>query len=333
MQLPQHATDRQKQDKRSLSPYNLDMNLHAAVEQFLEYAATARRLSPHTLAGYRRDLQAFVDFCTEHGLRQSTDCDSGHIRQFVSKRRQQGASATTISRQLSALRSFFQYQLRQGFIKANPAQGISAPKRGRRLPSTLDVDQVKHALEFSGDRPIDLRDRAIMELFYSSGLRLAELASLDRHGIDLKEGLVTVTGKGNKRRTVPVGRMAVEALQKWLRHRDTITNGSSKDSASDENALFLNNRGGRLGHRGIQARLSYRAKQQGLPQHLHPHKLRHSFASHMLESSGDLRAVQELLGHANLATTQIYTHLDFQHLAQVYDRSHPRANRKPRKPE
>lgn len=309
------------------------MNLHAAVEQFLDYAATARRLSPHTLAGYRRDLQAFVDFCTEHGLRQSTDCDSGHIRQFVSKRRQQGASATTISRQLSALRSFFQYQLRQGFIKANPAQGISAPKRGRRLPSTLDVDQVKHALEFSGDRPIDLRDRAIMELFYSSGLRLAELASLDRHGIDLKEGLVTVTGKGNKRRTVPVGRMAVEALQKWLRHRDTITNGSSKDSASDEDALFLNNRGGRLGHRGIQARLSYRAKQQGLPQHLHPHKLRHSFASHMLESSGDLRAVQELLGHANLATTQIYTHLDFQHLAQVYDRSHPRANRKPRKPE
>lgn len=301
------------------------MTLDFAVDQFLDYAATARRLSPHTLAGYRRDLTAFVEFCSEHELQRSGDCDAGHIRQFVSKRRQQGASATTISRQLSALRSFFQYQLRQGHIKANPAQGISAPKRGRRLPGTLDVDQVKHALEFAGDRPIDLRDRAIMELFYSSGLRLAELASLDRYGVDLKEGLVTVTGKGNKRRTVPVGKMAVKALQRWLRHRDTMT--------SDDDALFLNNRGGRLGHRGIQARLSYRAKQQGLPQHLHPHKLRHSFASHMLESSGDLRAVQELLGHANLATTQIYTHLDFQHLAQVYDRSHPRANRKPRKPE
>lgn len=301
------------------------MTLQRAVDQFLEYAATARRLSPHTLAAYRRDLTAFVEFAEAQKIADSAQCDGGHIRHFVSQRRHRGASAATISRQLSALRSFFQYQLRQGQIKANPAQGISAPKRGRRLPGTLDVDQLKHALEFAGDSAIDARDRAIMELFYSSGLRLAELASLDRYSVDMKEGLVTVTGKGNKRRTVPVGRMALNALAVWLRHRDSV--------ATSDDALFLNNRGTRLGHRGIQARLSIRAKQQGLPQHLHPHKLRHSFASHMLESSGDLRAVQELLGHANLSTTQIYTHLDFQHLAQVYDRSHPRANRKPRKPE
>jgi integrase/recombinase XerC len=201
----------------------------------------------------------------------------------------------------------------------NPALGISAPKRPQRLPKTLDVDMIKQLLEFEGDEPIDIRDRAMMELFYSSGLRLAELADLNVSDLDLNDALVTVTGKGNKTRTLPIGRIAITALRRWL---------TSRDSLPPDQALFLGQRGKRLGHRAIQQRLRFRATQQGLPAHVHPHMLRHSFASHLLESSSDLRGVQELLGHANLSTTQVYTHLDFQHLAQVYDKAHPRATRK-----
>ncbi|MBD2857816.1 tyrosine recombinase XerC [Spongiibacter sp. KMU-158] len=298
------------------------MNASTQLDAFLDYLGSAKRLSGHTLSNYRRDLSRFLNFCEQQGISEINKAASGDIRNYVGYLRRQGLAASSIQRQLSALRSFYNYQIRFYGVKANPAAGISAPKRGRKLPSSLDVDRVQQLMEFKGDAPIDKRDRAIMELFYSSGLRLAELASLNLDDIDLKEGLVTVTGKGRKTRNVPVGGMALNALKQWLAER-------LNQSPCDE-AVFLNNRGERLSHRSIELRIKQRATQAGVPDNLYPHKLRHSFASHMLESSGDLRAVQELLGHANLSTTQIYTHLDYQHLAKVYDNAHPRAQRKPK---
>jgi integrase/recombinase XerC len=290
------------------------------VDDFLDYLGSVRRLSAHTGKAYRRDLSGFIVFCEQQSIGDLGKVDGGHIRHYIGGLRRQGASPASIQRQLSSLRSFYKYRIRFHNQAANPAVGISAPKSGRKLPGNLDVDKIQQLLEFKGTAPIDLRDRAMMELFYSSGLRLAELAALDRRDLDLREGLVSVTGKGSKTRTLPVGKMAAKALRAWLEVRNLDT--------SDCDAVFLNNRGGRLSHRSIESRLKVRARQVGLPDNLYPHKLRHSFASHMLESSGDLRAVQELLGHANLSTTQIYTHLDFQHLAKVYDVSHPRAQRR-----
>jgi integrase/recombinase XerC len=295
------------------------MNIQHELEDFLDYLATARRLSPHTLSAYRNDLANFVVFCEQQNLTSVDAADSAHIRHFIGQRRSASAAAVSIQRLLSALRSLYRYRMRHRDAIHNPALGISAPKRPQRLPKTLDVDMIKQLLEFDGDEPIDIRDRAMMELFYSSGLRLAELAALNVGDLDLNDALVTVTGKGNKTRTLPIGRIAIAALKQWLNARDSLT---------PDQALFLGQRGQRLGHRAIQQRLRFRATQQGLPAHVHPHMLRHSFASHLLESSSDLRGVQELLGHANLSTTQVYTHLDFQHLAQVYDKAHPRATRK-----
>ncbi len=295
------------------------MSIQHELEDFLDYLGTARRLSPHTLSAYRNDLSGFITFCEEQSLNSVDSVDSAHIRHFIGQRRSASAAAVSIQRLLSALRSLYRYRMRHRDAKQNPAIGISAPKRPKRLPKTLDVDMIKQLLEFDGDDIIDIRDRAMMELFYSSGLRLAELATLNIGDLDLNDALVTVTGKGNKTRTLPIGRVAITALREWLKIRDSL--------AADQ-ALFLGQRGQRLGHRAIQQRIRYRAIQQGLPAHVHPHMLRHSFASHLLESSSDLRGVQELLGHANLSTTQVYTHLDFQHLAQVYDKAHPRATRK-----
>ena len=297
------------------------MPLQEQVQEFLRYQANVRRLSPHTLEAYRRDLVTLESFCAQHHFTDSAQLDSGHIRQLVAAERSHKASPASIQRLLSSLRSFYKHQMRYHGAKRNPAEGIAAPKRGRPLPKTLDADRVNQLLAFPGDEPIDLRDRAILELFYSSGLRLAELASLDLGDVDLREGLVLVTGKGRKSRHLPVGRMAVRALNAWLRIRPH----------SDNEALFTSLQGRRLGHRAIQQRLKYRARQQGIPENLHPHMLRHSFASHLLESSSDLRGVQELLGHANLSTTQVYTHLDFQHLSRVYDQAHPRAGRRRKK--
>lgn len=295
------------------------MSIQHELEEFLDYLGTTRRLSPHTLSAYRNDLSGFITFCEEQSLNSVDAADSAHIRHFIGQRRSASAAAVSIQRLLSALRSLYRYRMRHRDAKQNPAIGISAPKRPKRLPKTLDVDMIKQLLEFDGDDIIDVRDRAMMELFYSSGLRLAELATLNIGDLDLNDALVTVTGKGNKTRTLPIGRVAITALREWLKIRDSL--------AADQ-ALFLGQRGARLGHRAIQQRIRYRAIQQGLPAHVHPHMLRHSFASHLLESSSDLRGVQELLGHANLSTTQVYTHLDFQHLAQVYDKAHPRATRK-----
>jgi len=220
-----------------------------------------------------------------------------------------------------ALRSFFRWMLREGIAQHNPAEAVRAPKSPRHLPATLDADMIGQLLDIPTDTPLAVRDKAMMELFYSSGLRLSELAGLHWLQLDLSSGMVTVTGKGNRDRMVPVGRIAVEALLEWRKVRGQY-------AAFEEPHVFVSQRGKPISPRTIQARVRYWAKRQGMPQNVYPHLLRHSFASHMLESSGDLRAVQELLGHADISTTQIYTHLDFQHLAKVYDKAHPRAKKK-----
>ena len=246
------------------------------------------------------------------------------MRSLAASLHRQGKSGKTIQRMLSTLRTFFRYLMREGLARDNPAIDIRAPKSGKRLPKALDVDQVSHLLDAgtSNSEPLALRDQAIMELLYACGLRLAELLSLNLDSIDLHESQLLVTGKGNKTRQLPVGKPALTAVRRWLQVRPMLI------KSSDQNALFISKNGRRLSPSSVQQRLKRHALERGLDAHLHPHKLRHSFATHLLESSGDLRAVQELLGHADLATTQVYTHLDFQHLAQVYDGAHPRAQRR-----
>ncbi len=292
-----------------------------ALGAFLDYLHYERRLSPRTLNAYHRDLGDFLGWLSEHGHTDRARIDSQHVRSYAASRHRQGLSPKSLQRHLSALRAWFRFLMREGLVKVNPADGVRAPKAPRHLPHTLDADQIGHLMDLPGDAPLDRRDRAIMELFYSSGLRLAELVALDVIDMRSSDGLLQVTGKGNKTRRVPVGRFAREAVERWLAVRGQL-------AANAETALFVSQRGTRLSARAIEARLRQRALEQGMPRHVHPHMLRHSFASHLLESSGDLRAVQELLGHADISTTQVYTHLDFQHLAQVYDQAHPRARRK-----
>jgi integrase/recombinase XerC len=288
---------------------------------FLHDLKNGRRLSVHTLMAYERDLRALLDFCEREGLCALAELSVHHVRRFAAESHRRGLSARSVARRLSAVRSFLRSQVVAGTVKSNVAVHVQAPKPSRHLPATLDADQVAQLLDISGDDEITLRDRAILELFYSSGLRLAELVGLDIHDLDTADRTVRVTGKGSKSRIVPVGRYAVEAIREWLLARAGL-------AAADQNALFVSNRGKRLAPRSIQARINHWAVRQGSPTRVHPHMLRHSFATHLLESSGNLRAVQELLGHASLSTTQIYTHLDFQHLAHVYDQAHPRARRR-----
>ncbi|MCF6322883.1 MAG: tyrosine recombinase XerC [Gammaproteobacteria bacterium] len=290
-------------------------------EAFFDYLKNERRLSPLTLESYRRDLQKVVCYCHEQDIDGWQWLDVHHVRAVVAQLHRRGLGGRSLQRLLSALRTLFNYLLREGVVKNNPVLGVSAPKTARKLPRTLDVDQVSQLLNVDEMEPLALRDRTMMELIYSSGLRLAELAGLDINDIDQRDAVVRITGKGRKTRIVPVGRYALAALDKWLQCRAGLVD-------VDNPALFVGKTGRRLGHRAIQLRLREWAIQRGLPETLHPHMLRHSFASHMLESSGDLRAVQELLGHADISTTQIYTHLDFQHLAKVYDSAHPRAKKK-----
>ena len=294
-----------------------------SAERFLAYLRDVRQLSPHTSSNYERDLRSLAQFCEQHGVDRASDLDEAHIRQWVSQLHRRGLASSSIQRSLSAARSFFQWLGRELGYPRNPAASVQAPRRGRKLPKTLDADQMDRYLSFQGEGPVQLRDRAMAELFYSSGLRLAELAALDIEDLDIAEQLLTVTGKGSKTRTVPVGGIALDAIHAWLRVRPESR--SDDDSAR---AMFTSNQGRRISVRNIQARLKLQGRKAGMHQDVHPHMLRHSFASHMLESSGDLRAVQELLGHANISTTQIYTHLDFQHLAKVYDAAHPRARRR-----
>lgn len=289
---------------------------------FLDYLAHQRRLSQHTVNNYRRDLTQLIDFCQGQERSHWHAIKPADLRQFIAFLHRKGLSSRSIQRMLSATRSLYQYLIRQGLAETNPAQAVQAPKAEKRLPSTLDVDQMNALLDQTQpDTFVACRDRAIMELFYSSGLRLAELASLNLRDIDFGDQLVHVTGKGNKDRVCPVGSAAIKALQDWLEKRD-------QTGFFDQPAVFITQQGRRLGVRSIQKRLSFWGKKQGISDRVHPHRLRHAFASHMLESSGDLRAVQELLGHSDISTTQIYTHVDFQHLAKVYDSAHPRAKKR-----
>ena len=288
--------------------------------EFLYNLHTIRRLSPHTIEGYRRDLDLFLTFCRERHLDTPETVDSADVRGWIAQMRHH-LSARSVQRALSALRSFYKYLLRMHKIPHNPVTGISAPKTPKHLPKALDIDQTQLLLQNADSDFLAVRDQAMMELFYSSGLRLSELIALDVNTIDFNEAQTEIIGKGNKARIVPIGSIALDALRVWLPLRAAI---------AKDDALFISARGTRISARNVQDRLAKQSLQRGVAQRVHPHMLRHSFASHLLESSGDLRAVQELLGHANLSTTQIYTHLNFQHLAKVYDAAHPRAARKTR---
>lgn len=299
------------------------MNFTSAQQlgEFLRHLRGERRLSAHTVEAYGSDLSQLFQFCLRHKIDSWQQLTSAQLRLFVAERHHHGVSGRSLQRALSSVRALYRYLLRIDAAAHNPAQGMTAPKAPKRLPKTLDTDQVARLMAIPGDEPMTQRDRALLELFYSSGLRLAEIATLDLDQLDLREGMVRVTGKGAKQRDVPVGRHARTALHTWLKTRATI-------APLGEAAVFVTEQGTRLTPRAIERRVAYWARAQGVGQPVHPHMLRHSFASHLLESSGDLRAVQELLGHANLSTTQVYTHLDFQHLAKVYDQAHPRARRR-----
>jgi len=289
------------------------------IDSFLAKLRNQRNYSPHTLDSYSRDLKSLIAYCDKEEITQWADIDDQHIRLLISKRHRQGLGGASLQRMLSTFRSFFKYLLIENKIKNNPALNIQAPKTGRKLPATLDVDSMARLIEIKGNDAEAVRDRAIMELFYSSGLRLSELSSLNiDDGKKSISGIMRVMGKGSKERELPVGSKAIIAMKEWLTRRVELAN-------EHENALFVGKQGKRIHNSVIQKRLKYWAQKQGIDMNVFPHMLRHSFASHMLESSGDLRAVQELLGHADISTTQIYTHLDFQHLAKVYDAAHPRA--------
>ncbi|MGE5467021.1 MAG: tyrosine recombinase XerC [Ignavibacteria bacterium] len=290
-----------------------------SVERFLAELAHQRRASPHTVTAYRHDLETLLGLAGDADARA---LQPFQLRRHAMQLHARGLGPRSLARVLSAWRAWYRWLARRGEIPRNPCDGLRAPKQPKRLPKALSVGQTMALLEAPADGALDLRDLAMFELFYSSGLRLAELASLDLDGgIDLDAREVTVTGKRAKTRIVPVGEKCAQSIRVWLEQRPAL-------AKADEPALFVSQRGGRLTPRAIERRLDLWAKRHGADVHVHPHMLRHSFASHVLQSSGDLRAVQEMLGHANIGTTQIYTHLDFQHLAKVYDAAHPRAKKK-----
>ncbi len=295
-------------------------SIGSTIDSFLQDCSERGRLAKASIAAYRRDLKRLEIWCARHEIDALKDLDATALRGFAASMGRAGLDPRSIQRHLSALRKFFRYLVDHGKMDANPAADLKAPRARRKLPRTLDPDQVLQLLEIKGDKPLDVRDRAMLELCYSSGLRVSELADARWDRLDPAQGLLRVIGKGDKERIVPVGRHALSALEDWRRVSASFSRGESR-------YIFTTAKGTPLGIRAIQKRIAERAVSQGLGQHVHPHQLRHSFASHILESSGDLRAVQELLGHANLSTTQIYTHLDFAHLAEVYDKTHPRARK------
>jgi len=293
------------------------------LDAYLRHLESERRVSHHTVAAYRRDLTGFLHYLGNQA-RDWRDVDASDVRQFVMLKHRQGLGSRSLARMLSAIRGWYEFGLREQLVTSNPARGVQAPRGSRKLPRALDVDAAAefvshHNQETSPE--LDCRDRAIAEVMYSSGLRLSELVGMDLNDLDLESGMVRVLGKGRKERDLPLGRPACEALAAWLKLRGQFASAA-------ETAVFVSARGKRLARRTVQQRLAARARSAGHGTHVHPHMLRHSFASHLLESSGDLRAVQELLGHADISTTQVYTHLDFQHLANVYDNAHPRARKR-----
>lgn len=288
------------------------------IDSYLEDLRVARRCSPHTVSNYARDLKSIAASAMERGIESWNDIAAADVRAIVAEQHRNGIAGRSLARRLSALRGLYNHRVGLGKCDTNPAQDILAPKDKKALPATLDPEEVSRLLAQNLNDPMICRDLAMFELMYSSGLRLAELVSIDLVNLDLSVGQVRVTGKGGKVRDLPVGAHAVEAINKWLGYRRSLP-------GADDRAVFLSSRGKRIAPRTVQMRLKKLAESQGLDRDCYPHMLRHSFASHLLESSGDLRAVQELLGHADISTTQIYTHLDFQHLSEVYDKAHPRA--------
>ncbi|WP_428356379.1 tyrosine recombinase XerC [Methyloprofundus sp.] len=287
---------------------------------YLQQLKVERRVSAHTLTNYQRDLKHLALFCDDRQCEDWSTLSSADILKHIAERHRAGLSSKSLQRELSAIRGLFLFLMKTGQVDNNPAQHVKAPKQARKLPKTLDVDQVCALLDAGANSVLEVRDVAMFELFYSSGLRLSELSSLDLADVDMHDRqLMVLSGKGGKSRLLPVGKKAVQALQKWLKVRPSVDD--------NERALFTSAKGKRLGNRSIQLRLKQWCIKKGIPESVHPHMLRHSFATHLLESSRDLRAVQELLGHENISTTQIYTHLDFQHLAEVYDQAHPRAKK------
>lgn len=292
----------------------------AETERIDEFIASLHHLSPRTRLAYRRDLLQLQEFCEREGIARWKDIDGRLLRGFVAARHRRGVGGRSLQRNLSAIRALYRFLIKTGAAAQNPAQGVVTPRVPKRLPGALDVDQAARLVSIEVDGGLSARDRAMLELMYSSGLRLAELVGLDLDGVDFGDATATVTGKGRKTRKLPVGSYAIAALKEWLAVRPSI-------AAPGEKALFVSARGTRISARSVQQRMRRWGLKQGLATHVHPHMLRHSFATHLLESSGDLRAVQELLGHADISTTQVYTHLDFQHLAKVYDAAHPRARK------
>ena len=288
-------------------------------EEYLRYLRVERQLSPLTIANYQRQLQVICEFFTAASLSDWSQLTPVHIRSMAAASRRAGLKASSLALRLSSLRSFLDWQVSQGLLVANPAKGIATPRAGRPLPKNIDVDSINQLLSIDLNDPLSVRDRTMLEVMYGGGLRLSELVNLDCQHLELESGEVWVMGKGSKERRLPIGRTAIEWLERWLAMRELFL--------PEDQAVFISQQGKRISTRNVQKRFAQWGVLQGITTHVHPHKLRHSFATHMLESSGDLRAVQELLGHANLSTTQIYTHLDFQHLASVYDAAHPRAKR------
>ncbi len=300
---------------------HLPSTLQQPLQRFFDYLRDERGLSPHTRTNYQQQLQIMAAQLQQLGVKTWSMVDSAWVRQLAGKGMREGLKASSIATRLSALRSFFDYLIQIGELEANPAKGVSAPKKRRPLPKNLDVDEVGQLLEVNPDDPLAIRDRAMMELMYGAGLRLAELVAIDAKDVLLSHGELRVIGKGNKERKVPFAGQALTWLQNWLAIRPQLAD-------QDEAALFVSKLGKRISHRNVQKRMAEWGIKQGVSSHISPHKLRHSFATHMLEASGNLRAVQELLGHENISTTQIYTSLDFQYLANVYDSAHPRAKKK-----
>ncbi|EJM7154894.1 tyrosine recombinase XerC [Vibrio parahaemolyticus] len=299
----------------------LPNSLQKPLERFYEFLRSEKGLSLHTQRNYKQQLETMAQHLAEMGLKDWSQVDAGWVRQLAGKGMREGMKASSLATRLSSLRSFFDFLILRAEMSANPAKGVSAPRKKRPLPKNLDVDEVNQLLEVNEDDPLAIRDRAMMELMYGAGLRLAELVSVDVRDVQLRSGELRVIGKGDKERKVPFSGMATEWVGKWLRVRGDL-------AAPGEPALFVSKLGTRISHRSVQKRMAEWGQKQSVASHISPHKLRHSFATHMLESSNNLRAVQELLGHENISTTQIYTHLDFQHLAQAYDQAHPRARKK-----
>jgi len=293
------------------------------LEGFIQVLRSEKYYSPHTCKNYARDLKNFARYLAGREIKDWTEVNYNLVSGYAAHRFRNGLKSRSIQRELSSIRGFYQHLIRQGKMKNNPAIEVRAPKSEQLLPKTCDAEQIGRLLhEQNSDGDLLIRDLAMFELMYSSGLRLAELVGIDLNHIDLGQQQLIVTGKGNKTRYLPIGSKAVKAVRRWLGVRADFSRDGS------EQALFISKQEKRISPRNVQSRLNQLVKKQSIDQHLSPHALRHSFATHMLESSGDLRAVQELLGHANIKTTQIYTHLDFQHLAKVYDAAHPRAKRK-----